>query len=62
MCSRRRRAPRRFPIMAAAISQACWNTPVHRPCSPRRPSTVTSATAPIRWRRIARSGARTIAA
>ena len=40
----------------------CWSMPAPRPCSPRRPSTATSATAPIRWRRIARSGAATTAA
>ncbi len=56
---RRRGAERRS---AAAISPGCCSMPAPRPCSRRRPSTATSAIAPIRWRRIARSGAATTAA
>ena len=50
------------PARAKTISPACSRMPAPRPCSPRRPSTATSATAPSRWRRIARSGAATTAA
>ena len=41
---------------------AARSMPGQRPCSRRRPSTATSAIAPIRWRRTARSGDATIAA
>ena len=47
------------PRLSRRAVGAC---PRRRPCSRRRPSTATSATAPIRWRRIARSGAATTAA
>ena len=50
------------PVRPRTISPDCWSMPAPRPCSRRRPSTATSATAPIRWRRIARSGAATTAA
>ena len=50
------------PVRPSTISPACSSTPARRPCSRRRPSTATSATAPTRWRRTARSGAATTAA
>ena len=50
------------PVRAKTISPGCWRMRGRRPCSPRRPSMATSATAPSRWRRIARSGRATIAA
>ena len=51
-CSRR---------LGAISSADCWRTRSKRPCSPRRPSTATSAAVPTPWRPIARPGATTIA-
>ena len=43
-------------------SAACWRMRARPRLSPRRPSTATSATGPMRWRPIAPSGRATIAA
>ena len=50
------------PFGRALSRRAAGSMRAPRPCSRRRPSTATSATAPIRWRRTARSGAATTAA
>ena len=50
------------PFGRALSRRPAGARPRRRPCSPRRPSTATSATAPTRWRPTARSGAATTAA
>ena len=51
-----------FPRPGCIISAGCWRMRRRRPPSPRRRSTATSATAPIRSRPTAPSGRATIAA
>ena len=58
----RRRARRSVARSGCIFSAACWRTRTRRPPSPRRPSTATSATGPMRSRPTARSGRATIAA
>ena len=60
MAEGRRRGPE--PVRPRLSRRTAGARPRLRPCSRRRPSTATSATAPIRWRRTARSGAATTAA
>ena len=61
-CLRRRCARRAVGDSAGISSAGFWRMRAPPRFSPRRRSTATSATGPMRWRRIARSGRATIAA